>query len=166
MEDLSSSLLVWPPPRESFFYRQEWELVRRLDSVANSVTKTNRPRTQILHKTEDFTESTVLKREGSCWSKHRIFYDYRTACKDVKAPYWQNKMILNGRKNRDNLDAKHGMLWLVQDLVEELRTYGEYRVYVVASKVVSVVATTPVHAHDRLWNIKDCQAVYGLTELT
>ncbi|KAJ7465204.1 hypothetical protein FB451DRAFT_1179381 [Mycena latifolia] len=47
-------------------------------------------------------------------------------------PVLMNKMhnlaILQGHEtDATNLDAQHGMLWLVQDLIPELRLYGEYR---------------------------------------
>ncbi|KAJ7197634.1 hypothetical protein GGX14DRAFT_574108 [Mycena pura] len=165
MEVLARSVLVWPPPQESFFYRQKLALIRRLEEVAECTTWTSRPKTSILLNKSQFTECTVLKREGSDQSKRRIFHDscrnpQKTATDLCKS---NQKILAKRQKKPDDLEAKHGMLWMVQDLVPELRKYGEYRVYVVAGKVVSVVGTTPTEGG---WCIKDCHGVYGLTELT
>ncbi|KAJ7362745.1 hypothetical protein DFH08DRAFT_950983 [Mycena albidolilacea] len=164
MEELSHSVFVWPPPRQSLFYRQKLQLSAHLDVVAALRTHTNRPSTYILDDIKQFTRFTVLKREGSCESRHRYFYDRTSGPKKSKACLTHNLKILDGRKvDATDLDARHGMLWLVQDFVEALKLYGEYRVFVVGGKIVSVVGTTPADGGD--WVVKDCHAVYGLTEL-
>lgn len=152
-------MLVWPPPRESLFYRQKSQLIRRLDRIAKFDTFTPRPKTSILSQADHFTSSTVLKREGSDQGKHRLFYD----CCDRPQETAAELVKTNSRSDAD-LDAGQ-MLWLLQDLVPELRRYGEYRVYVVAGKIVSVVGTTP-GARESQWHVKDCLGVYGLSELT
>ncbi|KAJ6580286.1 hypothetical protein B0H10DRAFT_904860 [Mycena sp. CBHHK59/15] len=164
MEDLSRSVFVWPPARQSLFYREKLQLAGHLDRIARLVTHTSRPRTYILEDPAQFTESTVLKRKGSCLCKDRHFYDRTSARKKAKTCQRLNSKILDGWKDDPtDLDARYGMLWLVQDLVKELRLYGEYRVFVVAGKIVSVVGTTP--AGDGVLLVKDCHGIYGLTEL-
>ncbi|KAJ6553443.1 hypothetical protein B0H19DRAFT_1263809 [Mycena capillaripes] len=164
MDNLSQSVFVWPPARQSLFYREKLKLADHLDRVAKFITLTSRPRTFILDKVTDFTDETVLKREGSCQSNHRHFYDNASGPSLARTSVQQNTKILNKRKRDPNgLQAQRGMLWLLQDLVPELRTCGEYRVYVVGGKVVSVVGTTPMPGG--LWLVKDCYGVYSLTEL-
>jgi hypothetical protein len=164
MEELSQSVFVWPPPHQSLFYRQKLQLAAHLDVVASLHTHTSRPRTHVLKEIKQFTRFTVLKCEGSCESQHWYFYDRASAPKISKACLTHNSKILDaGNADAADLDARHGMLWLVQDLVEELKLYGEYRIFVVGGKIVSVVGTTPVRGGD--WVVKDCRLVYGLTEL-
>ncbi|KAJ7436549.1 hypothetical protein FB451DRAFT_1193846 [Mycena latifolia] len=111
------------------------------DRVACHVTHTVRPQTLILRDPAQFTESTVVKCGGSCQCLHKHFYNCAPSVRQKAKTFEQhNLVILHGREtDPTDLNARHGMLWLVQDLVLELCLYGEYCTFY--ARFASVVST-------------------------
>ncbi|KAJ7462510.1 hypothetical protein FB451DRAFT_1180803 [Mycena latifolia] len=169
LESLSSILLVWPPPRHALFLRHKYQVIQQLDLIARTITMTNRPRTTILTSVTDFTACTVLKREGLCQSKHRHFYDGPSSISTdiLTSLINHNTTILAPRGDASDNPGADNMIWMVQDVVEPLRTIGEWRVFVVGGKIIGIVGTTPVDetVSNSSMKIGECIDLYSLKEL-
>ncbi|KAJ6567639.1 hypothetical protein DFH09DRAFT_1081083 [Mycena vulgaris] len=139
-----------------------------LDHTTSVVTHTRCPRTEMLEDPVQFTmckeHNPYCNSKGSDKCHHQVFYERRSAKNKTTDCYRYNSKILKARKDDPtDLDAHHGLLWLVQDLVEPLQVYGELCVYTVAEKIVSIVGTTP--GPEGQWFVKDALGVYGFDEL-
>jgi hypothetical protein len=94
-------MLIWPSPEEQVSTRQEVDLVRRLDHIAQTVTHTRRPHTTKLEQKTLLRLSTnsnpkVLKRECSDCSSHVYLPDYEKKIREMlrNDPSWRR--ILQG----------------------------------------------------------------------
>ncbi|KAJ7026435.1 hypothetical protein C8F04DRAFT_1190499 [Mycena alexandri] len=61
LDKLRHTVFVWPPPRQTLFYRHKLQLLNHLDLIAITVTKTRRPRSQMLEDPQQFTNLTARK---------------------------------------------------------------------------------------------------------
>lgn len=115
MTNLSRVTTVWPCPESSWAARFKFEAVKELDWIAEAVTHSNRPRTALLSNPDQYTEGIVIKREASCMSKHRHFYDGPSKV----SPDTIFEMVAHNKSSPNR--------WFAQDINPELRRVGEVR---------------------------------------
>ncbi|KAJ7847685.1 hypothetical protein B0H13DRAFT_2405601 [Mycena leptocephala] len=164
LEKLGSTILVWPPPRQTVWYRQENKIVEQLDRLATHVTCTFRPQTWVLMDPAQFTDHTVLKRKTSWELPARHFHDDQTCPKSAAiAEAVRHNSDLFREQQQDELVP--GMLWLVQEVVVPLRKYGQWRVFFVGGQIVGIVGTTPVDDAAGEINMSECTTVFALHEM-
>ncbi|KDQ06085.1 hypothetical protein BOTBODRAFT_271426 [Botryobasidium botryosum FD-172 SS1] len=124
---LAGHVHVWPPPNEAIAASRKFDVVRDLDIIARTVTRTHRPRTRLVREcatTLNRDPRFVFKREGSDTSRHREWGHHVSASRF-------RRMAAEGGKYR----------WFCQDLVPPLRDLGEIRVYVIGGRYHSFVVT-------------------------
>ncbi|KAJ7132572.1 hypothetical protein C8R44DRAFT_731230 [Mycena epipterygia] len=122
------------------FFRKKTQYIQLLDTIAANVTLTTCPCTEVLRRASQFIDTTVLKHEGSNNCRCRVYHSAEAVAR-VQPPVKENELALQPCVK--DVNAGEGLFWFVQELVPPLRKYGEWRAYVLAGKVVSVIGTTP-----------------------
>jgi hypothetical protein len=123
MEEVKSSVLIWPPPNQVEVTGRKDTLIRHLDRIAEKMG-TLRPETRVVQAGERIPENCVLKRTHSDSGQH---------------------VILPG-KDTANVDFQQGprdAVWLCQEFVSTLRDVGEWRVVIINKSIQYVVHTLP-----------------------
>ncbi|KDQ05835.1 hypothetical protein BOTBODRAFT_182182 [Botryobasidium botryosum FD-172 SS1] len=123
---LAGHICVWPPPNEVIAASRKYEVIRDLDFIARTVTRSCRPQTRLLGQCTPLNRDPryVFKREGSDTSNHR---EWGT---DVSASRCR-KMAADPGQYR----------WMCQDIVPYLRDLGEIRVYIIGGTYHSFIVT-------------------------
>jgi hypothetical protein len=93
-----------------------------------------------------------LSTEASCAAKHRHFFD---GASKVPAGFIAD-MVSHNERSRYR--------WFVQDVIPQLRRFGEWRIYIVGEEIVGIVATTPVEEAQNEMEFQECTANYALEE--
>lgn len=118
-------LVLWPPPRQ--LERAGWKLtvISDLTLIAEQNVHSLRPKTRKLSFNSIIPSNTVLKRSHSDCSTHVIMPS------DSKRRTWKYLSTM----------APGGELWISQEHIPTLETFGEWRVFIIRGRILHVVHT-------------------------
>ena len=138
MAELSKVVCIWPPIKPMMDSSCKWNTIQRLDRIANNVTCTPRPRTQLWDRCNLPTDK-VMKRCFSSYQSHTII-------PNEILPTAESFTVLS-LKRSSQLPGRH---WMIQDWVPSLRHFGEFKVYIVNMEVV-YIALARWHCPKAMW---------------
>jgi hypothetical protein len=129
MKTIGMRIPIWPPIEEMIAC-SKWAVILILDHIAETVTKTVRPKTEILKTpVTSVPHNSVLKRERSDGSRHCL----------IPAEVENMSIVqLNDYLESHSLDNCH---WLHQEYVPFLRQFGEWRVYFIGGQISFTLLT-------------------------
>ena len=129
---MAQQLPVWPPIKEILRSRFKYTVITDLDSIAQDITRTARPKTWLLSDEWIPVISSgemgryVLKREGSDCSNHVL----RPSDIANLSPFRLLQMSTEGP-----------FRWFIQEFVPALKHVGEWHVLIVGGRILYVAIT-------------------------
>lgn len=156
MLGISAFLPVWPPIEDLLDIGRKATLVQDLDLIARTITRSRRPSTRTLGPQDkngisDGNANKILKREFS-EGRHTFLSKERVARLTIEEI---NRMITSPHR------------WLLQDYVENLERFGEYRVYIFGGMWHSAIATHWAGKEDDEgnWEVVEADSLYSLADV-
>ena len=149
MAELAEHIRMWPPLNPLKRAACKWNTVRRLDRIARCITKTARP-TTVLWNGGPIQSDKVYKRCYGAYQDH--VYIPIEAGQEPTVPALLESSKLPGRH------------WMVQDWISPLRDFGEFKVYVVNTRIVHI-AFARYSAKRLIWDYIVPESFYTLAQL-
>jgi hypothetical protein len=128
------------------------DVIQVFDRIANEVTHTVRPTTNLLTlPLKALPRDVVLKREGSDTSSHIVMPE----------------KLQNTTLKKLHKFVKGRFRWSSKTYIPELRQFGEWHVFIMNGKIIEVVLTQPDDAVDRpKMSVGILIGLWSLAELT
>jgi hypothetical protein len=140
---VANEVLCWPRVPELLDYASKYNLIRKLDKIAETITHTERPRTILMGAKDEPPKGWMVKREHSDGGRH------------VEFPRSSKSKVMNNREG--------SYRWIAQEVAPLLRKLGEIRVVFVGQNPLYAVLTTPSKDWSWQWNLY--QRPYSLARL-